>query len=423
MVEPDLMDRDGDHSERARQEQRRFGGDLDAFRIEHGAPSVASLANSRVVGMSKGNLSAIFNGERLPTIDVTLELVRAITKALPNEERRRLEELWRRRWQQTKQLQQQAEKRARRERAAAGRTAEQIVAEATEQAAQIRAQAQADLEQASRQAMELLTGAKAKAAEAAQAQAEVERIRAEAAAALAKNDTPARVLALAQQTADQAIEEARNEANRLVKDAQVEAQRLLVDAREEAARILAGTSPWEPLWAFAQNSGLVGRVGPAQVVAVIESVGVIVRLEEGVEGVVPFSEWPVYNDDRAPYVPPAGTALYLAATQLVPSAWPIKLSLRQAIDGLRAKATEATAGYQTFVRDFLDEAARLGLRWPARLSPEATLAGAPAPPPTPVRQARELAPGRGPSATDRSIRSNRRRAERPASPPFGGHDT
>lgn len=238
---------ESDLSERAAQELRRFGELLNELRIEHGAPSVASLVNAKILGMSKGNLSAIFNGTRLPGADVTAELVRAIAKNMPDAEWHRLESDWRRRWQEVKRTAAAADKAARQARAANSRTAEDIIAAARKQAEEI-------IAAAAEQAGELHARAhadttKVRADVQARADAEVARLTGEA----LKGNHPARVLMLAQRTADQAIAEVRNEANKI-----------LEEARRKAAQMAAGltTEQHDALDAAGQVTGAVDYCMP-----------------------------------------------------------------------------------------------------------------------------------------------------------------
>jgi len=229
----DLAGREDDFAERAEQEQRRFGADLDAFRIEHGAPSMSSLANPRVVGMSKGNLSPIFGGERLPSVDVTRELVRAIAKDVPDEERRGLEKEWRQRWQTVQQIKSAAGKAARRAQAANSRAvgdtlaaarqqAKQIIAAAEERAGEFATQAQADAEKLRSEVRDRVD-------------ADVARLTEEA----VDDNAAVSVLMLAQQTCDMAIAEARNEANKIVGEAHRRATQLAAGLTTEQQNALA----------------------------------------------------------------------------------------------------------------------------------------------------------------------------------------
>lgn len=265
--------------EAAEREQRKFGVDLTEFRIEHGAPSVASLVNPKVPGMSKGNLSAVFNGERLPSMDVAMELVRDIAKKLTNAERTTLEAQWRQRWQEVKRATVAAEKAARQERVVDTRVAAGILTAARQEAEQILIQAAADAQTTATQiiseaeagadalrtetadqivdahekAQKILTQAQRQAdLLIAHAQAEVEEIRAgaqarveaEASAALAKKDqSAARVLAFAQRIADEAIAEARREATKIVavaragaEDIQIAVEAVDVNRKNNVAR-------------------------------------------------------------------------------------------------------------------------------------------------------------------------------------------
>ena len=171
-----------------------FAQELRALHIACGAPTLGSVVaaakgiSPSVAGLSDSGLSEILNGKRLPSLDVTVLVVRALSKLEPStlepppqqpEERRRVvkERLtyWQARWREVQYLQKEADRLSRRARSGAKATATSILESADSQAEQVVAAA-------AREAEQLLADARAEA-EAARNSAHAQRAEGRAGAA------------------------------------------------------------------------------------------------------------------------------------------------------------------------------------------------------------------------------------------------
>ncbi|MFF3327851.1 hypothetical protein [Streptomyces sp. NPDC002889] len=162
---------------------REFTIELNRLHIEYGAPSYATIARASVrPKLTKAGLNEVLSGKRFSSLEALLEFVRVVSNPQPpspgtpaaSRVRPELVDQWRSRWQHVKFLQRQAHAPWKRLRATvqdtldqALREAEAVRATAHEEAACLRAGAEAEAErlrsQAQHDADELLQRAQAKA--------------------------------------------------------------------------------------------------------------------------------------------------------------------------------------------------------------------------------------------------------------------
>ena len=226
---------------RADQAREAFGAALESYRIQCGAPSVGSLVDNGNVGMSKANLSAIFNGKRLPTIDTTILLVQKMAahaaRHAPDRQahtaQTRVEvEAWRKHWSEARTLTAAADKEARQARALSGQLAVDIVSAAEVRAGQIRQSLDLELTE-KRQQAEAQVNEMAAWAEKVRSDTEAHRIRIIEAARAEVEAGRNRIAGTAE-----AIEHVRVEIENMQSTARVEAAKIREDAETQALDIV-----------------------------------------------------------------------------------------------------------------------------------------------------------------------------------------
>jgi hypothetical protein len=239
----DLPDQEHDARVQAAEALAGFAAELGAFRIACGAPAMRSLA-STTPGMSLSNLSEIFSGKRLPSIDVTVRVVRAMAEhaapyaAHPEGQADTVEHHiaeWRARWTKAKELQSTADRLARQARAATTRAADEIIAAAHIEAEQIRETGKSQVERmidgAHAEAERIVSATRAGSAKDAAIQA--------ARAEDAIREEAGRITTEAREKAAARLQTAARQADELVAQARQEAQRLRQDAASDAAALKA----------------------------------------------------------------------------------------------------------------------------------------------------------------------------------------
>jgi hypothetical protein len=234
----------------------------------------------------------VLNGNHFPSYDVTMDLVRALAtgRAEPKADAQQIAKRWHELWRETQLLKRRASKLSAQERKSASANAQEIVEVAEREAERLRAEAAAERATAARAAEEIL----------AQARKEADEIRRESA-------------------------ETRSA--------------LVVDkAAMEVDKISTRIDIWSSLEPVKRE--LDGQLVPGTIVRIVGSVGVLVRLPRGV-GMVPFDELrvPTPRGLAMAVRPKVGDTIFLKVASVDLAAWPVKLSLCQAFEGLTGDAS------------------------------------------------------------------------------------